>query len=185
MPSGRTRSPLRLGARREKAFELFRRGFSNVEVAEEIQVSPDTAARYRKLYEDRIVEAAREQPDLLRDVLANTIRTLTELDAIRRNAWQRLEENPPDSVRSSLLNTLLKAQDQRSKLFGLLGVKQEYAAHVAKVRQQQEQLIEFMSRELCPVDREKLEEYLLDEMAAGLATLPEIPHPMNDGLPTS
>lgn len=169
---GGTKSPLRLGARRQRACEMFIEGASNVEVARALQISPDTAGRYRKLYEERINEQAVANPHLLREVLPNTIRSLAELDKVRAYAWQRANATESDTIRAQMMNVILKAQDQRSKLFGLMGVKQEALAFTMQVQKQQTQLIEYMQRELCIADRAKLEEFIVSTFANELASMP-------------
>lgn len=172
---GGTRSPLRLGARRQRAFELFTEGASNVEVARALQVSPDTAGRYRKLYEERIEQQAASNPHLLRQVLPNTIKALEELEKVRAYAWERARSTESDTIRAQMMNVILKAQDQRAKLFGLMGVKQEALAFTMQVQKQQTRLIEYMQRELCPADRVKLEEFIISEFADYLASMPSAP----------
>jgi hypothetical protein len=169
---GGTKSPLRLGARRQKAFEMFVEGASNVEVARALQISPDTAGRYKKLYDEKINEQAASNPHLLREVLPNTIRSLQELDKVRAYAWSRANETQSDTIRAQMLNVILKAQDQRAKLFGLMGVKQEALAYTMQVQKQQEALIEYMRRELCVADRAKLDDFIVSTFADDLAALP-------------
>lgn len=172
MARGRTASSLRLGARREKAAELFTKGYSVVEVARELEVSPDTASRYKKRFEQDIADQARANPTMLRNVVANTMRALEELEKVREAAWRRHDAATNDTVRASMLKIVLQAQDQRAKLFGLFGVKADYFLHVAAVREQQEKLIEYMTRHLCPADRVKLEEFILEQFNNELADLP-------------
>jgi predicted transcriptional regulator len=172
---GKTRSSLKLGARREAAAEMFAKGFTNVEVADEIQVSPGTVARYRATYEERLATEARLNPGLLKDVLGNTVRALEELEKARAAAWQVHERTGSETAKLSALNTVLKAQDQRAKLFQLMGVKADFLAEVSLVRQQQEQLVKFMGEALCPEDQRKLEDYLVSTMTGDLALLPEVP----------
>lgn len=170
---GGTRSPMRLGARRQRAFELFTEGASNVEVARSLQVSPDTAGRYRKLYEEKIESQAAANPHLLRQVLPNTIKALEELEKVRAYAWERARSTESDTIRAQMMNVILKAQDQRAKLFGLMGVKQEALAFTMQVQKQQERLIQYMKENLCPADRIALDEFIVAEFATELAAMPE------------
>lgn len=172
MPS--TRSAVRLGARRERAFDLFKRGWTNVEVAREVDISPGTASRYRKIYDNQIKDAANANPEMLRDVLGNTLRSLGELDAIRKDAAERYLAATTDAARAQFLKIRLSAQEQRSRLFGLLGVKGEFVLHVQTVKARQDKLLEFMSEHLCPADRDKLEEFIIREFQDELAELPEV-----------
>lgn len=194
---GRTASPYSLGERREKAYEMFMKGRSNKEVAEALTVDPDTASRYRKEYEDRIEVIARNNPGMLLEVIQNTIRALEEIDHIRSTAWREYEEGAnggtqecPDcgsevpgpavgpQTRNQFLKTVLQAQEQRHKLFGLFGVKQEFFQLVQQVQDLQNRLLDFMQRELCANDRSKLEAYLSDlrgPTAAPMVTIPALP----------
>jgi transposase-like protein len=172
MARGRTASSLRLGARRARANDLFIKGYSNAEVARDIGVGADTVARYRKSYDESIGEQARANPAMLRDVIANTMRALQELEKVRESAWSDYERATSPAIKAQFLNVVLKAQDQRAKLFGLFGVKAEYFLHVAQVRDQQDKLITFMTSHLCPADRIKLEEFLVMEFAGELSDMP-------------
>lgn len=174
MSRGRTASPLRLGARRIKAREMFIQGFSNVEVARELLISPDTAARYRKVYEDEVNDTAVTNPGLLRNVVANTIKALDENDRMRAEAWKEYERSTTAGQKQGFMAIILKAQDQRHKLFGLFGVRAEYFQHVALVRAQQEKLVQFLTEHLCNADRLKLEEFIVAEFAAELSSMPEV-----------
>jgi hypothetical protein len=124
------------------------------------------------LYEERIDSQAAANPHLLRQVLPNTIKSLEELDKVRAFAWKRASETESDTIRAQMMNVILKAQDQRSKLFGLMGVKQEALAYTMQIQKQQERLIEYMQRELCPADRLRLEEFIVSEFASDLAAMP-------------
>lgn len=158
-----TNSELSLSRRKEIARSLFIRGYTNVDVAEELNVHPDTVSRYRAEYEDELESQARENPQLLQDVLLNTIRALEELEELRKTAWDEFEETESQQRRTALLNTLIRIQDQRSKLFGLFGVKAEFFSHVQNLRIVQQKLVQFMERELCAADKQKLERMLMGE----------------------
>lgn len=195
MPRGRTRSTLSLKERKQRAFDLMDRGYHNAEIGRTIGVTADTMTSYRRQYEAGIQDTAAANPRLLTDILGNTIRSLKELDQVRMDAWQSLKpklvkftceecdhENrvklePWGQVRAQLLNTILRAQQQRAALFGVLGVKAEVYAHMAQVSRLQTMLLEFMQRELCATDREKLAQYV--ERALGgevpVVHLPELP----------
>jgi hypothetical protein len=179
MPRGSTASTLSLSERRETAFDLFMRGWTNKDIAEAIDVTPETVARYRKDYNDRISEAAASNPGLLAQVLENTIVLLEENAAVRKALWDEYEmagegrvfeceecgneedmPTPPNSVRIGILNSLTKAGEQRAKLFGLFGVKAEFFAQVQEVRSLQKDLIEFLTNELCQEDRDKVIAFL-------------------------
>jgi hypothetical protein len=176
-------SKLSLSQRREKAFSLFARGYTNVDVARKLKVNKDTAANYRELYEKRIHAQAAANPGFLRDVLANTIRALEELDTIRSDAHKqisekrfitrtiecehcgeeselRLEMPIGDDARTKYLNVLLKAQDQRSKILGVLGVKSEVIAAMMQIKVVQDLMLKFMMTTLCANDRKELEAFL-------------------------
>lgn len=161
---GRTRSGATLSQRRREAFEMYTKGYSPGEVAEELSVSYNTACRYRDKYEDRIREQAVANPNLLNEYLNNTVRALEELDMIRRRAWDRYDMAATDQQRATFLNIALKAQSDRAKLFNLFGVKQDYFMHVQNVHNFQQKIYSFMSKELCPNCRTKLENYITGEL---------------------
>jgi len=156
MPAGRTASPYPLQQRKRLARDLFLQGYSVTEVADELTISVDTAIRYKQQYEAEIKEQARANPQLLTNVLENTVRTMEELDAIRREAWSQYHTTTHLQTRSNMLNIALKAQSERAKLFGLFGVKPEYMMHVQRVQLVQQKLLDFMQRELCPSCRQRL-----------------------------
>lgn len=187
MPRGRTRSKLSLKQRRTKAFDLFNKGYDDAEVARRCSVTRQTANNYRKIYERQIHEEARQNPTLLREVLANTMRSLKELDQIRSEAWKNLDDRKivesvecyncgeeieftlfhpvSDQSRSQYLNVLLKAQDQRAKLFGVIGVKADMLVAVAQVKIIQQKILEWMATNLEGAAREALAVFLENELA--------------------
>lgn len=176
-----------LKQRREKAFELFLKGYSDAEVAQRIKVTRQTASNYRRKYEQSVHAEARNNPALLREVLANTMRSLQELERVRSEAWRSMEdrlvehefscaecgaenivsftEPLSDQARTQYLNVLLKAQDQRAKLFGVIGVKADMLVAVAQVKIAQEKLIEWMAHNLEGATREALANFLENELS--------------------
>lgn len=76
------------------------------------------------------------------------------------------------SLLNQYLATLIKAQEQRAKLFNLFGVKQEYFLHVSAIQQVQTKLLEFMRISLCADDRSKLEEFMATELAPYMEQAP-------------
>lgn len=195
MPQGKTKSKAPLKLRKERAFRMFAQGASDVEVATRLKVTRQTAYNYRRKYEEKITDEALENPALLQDVLKNTIRSLRELDMIRADAWKRLEEKPTkhhfecegcgeelvvemplppsDQARVQYQNVLIKAQDQRAKLYGVLGVKQEVFIAFTNVKVVQDRLLEWMARNLCPTDRERLAVFMETELSEYLGPIPE------------
>ena len=182
MPKGKTKSKLKLSERRETAFTYFARGLSDSEVRKRLRVSQPTVRSYRKLYEETLFDVARSNPTLLNDAMSNTLRSLVELDQIRSDAWKRLENrkikqdadcpdcgaefevvlNVPvsDQARVQYHNVLIRAQEQRAKTLGILGVKQEVFQMIAAVKYVQDQLLAWMQRHLDGESREKLELFL-------------------------
>lgn len=192
----KSKSKLGLSARRERAFECFAKGWTNTDVARDLKVHMDTVAGYREKYEERIHAQAAANPNFLKDVVTNTVRSLEELDRIRADAWKHMEprrrritnvcpecehewkeifyEDVSDQTRAQYLNVLLKAQDQRSKLFGVLGVKQEVFVAIMQVKVVQDQILDWLGQNLEGDLREKLAEFLespeLSEYMGGTAT---------------
>lgn len=184
MPRGRTESPLDLTERKQLAFDRFAQGGRNAAIARELQVGADTVARYRAEYEASLHEVARDNPRLLQNVVENTIRMLNEADLIKSNAWERINNGDKveyisvecpeceedievevthpisDQNRTALLNTIMKTQDHKAKIYGVFGVKAEFLQQVANVKMVQELLIGWMRNNLCEADRDKLEEFM-------------------------
>lgn len=176
MPQGKTASKLSLGERRAEALELFTQGHSVTSVAKKLNVTKDTASRYRRFYEQRIQQEAAANPQLLNKTLENTLRTLEENDRIRRELWDLYEEGEMgDTNRVAIMDKLLKAGEQRAKLLNLFGVKSEYFVMVNSVKTVQDRLIEFMRAQLCPTDRAALETLLMGELAEHMGSLQGIP----------
>ena len=197
-----TKSPYNRAERRERGFKLIAKGYTNVAIAKELGVHPDTVTRLRRAYEDQLQNEAAANPHLLHDVLPNTIRQLGELDLIRSEAWelhdrdviieQMLtcpgcdEEHAYDihlkgkpEAKAQALRILLNANEQKAKLYQLLGVKAEFLAHVNEVSKLQARLIGFMRDHLCEADRRKLED-LLGTMSGAVdstSTLAELEPP--------
>lgn len=194
MARGKTKSKLTLRQRREESFKLFAKGWSDVDVAKKLKVSRETASNYRKRYEAQLSEAAKGNPQFLRDVLTNTHRALSELDMIRADAWDRLDakrseyldiECPEcgethrlkvqlpvsDQARVQYQNVLLKAQDQRAKILNVLGVKQEFFIHVQNVNIVQAEILKWLQQNL-PADlRESLADFISGDLAPYMDSL--------------
>jgi nucleoid-associated protein YejK len=166
------------------------KGWTAVAVAAELNVTEETARRYRQEYLDKIKQQAQANPSMLVEVLQNTLVALEENDQIRYHAWQDYDncggqeiecdcgtmiELPPrpGNVRNALLKTILSAQEQRAKLYGLFGVKAEFYQQVQHIKTLQDKLLEFMRRELCPADRAKLLRFM--EGHEDMVNLPAIP----------
>lgn len=160
MPRGRSASPYRLQERKTRAFEMFAEGRSNRDVCRALRVTDDTAGRYRKEYESHLRDLARSQPELLQDALLNTLRNLEELELIRKRAWRDYNRAETNHSKAQFLKILLSAQEQRARLFGVLGIKADYAARVESIMYIADRLMDFMGRELCDHDRAKLEHFL-------------------------
>lgn len=159
----------------ERACELYSRGYNPTDVARELRIARNTARSYRDIYSQRLKEQKEANPHFLQDLVGNTLAMLEELEQVRRESWRdhdmakvgvecpRCEEHfeiASLSTRNNIMATILKAQSERAKLFGTMGVKQEFFAMVAGVKAVQDALLVFMARELCPNDRAKLDEYL-------------------------
>ena len=172
MARGSTKSAMSLRERREASAELFAQGNRVSDVAEELGVTWDTAKRYKDEYERRLQEQAERNPQLLREVVTNTFRSLEELDAIRRNAWKDYQEAVALQVRAQILGVLTRTQEQKAKLFGLLGVKPEVFVTINNVRIVQDRIISWMQSHLCDEDRDALESFLMNDLAPFLENRP-------------
>ena len=199
--STRTKSPLNRSERLEKAYSYYARGYSVTDVARLLKVDRKTAAAYKTRYEGRLTKEAEANPRLLTDVVQNTVRALHELDEQRKDIWRRMKDRKikfyvecpecgdefqhtyelplSDQSIASYHNTLLKAADQRTKLFGLMGVKQETFLVFQQVDQVQRFMIEWLMRELPAEFREKLAK-ALEQRFPEYATLPALPAPPVD-----
>lgn len=160
MAKGKTKSKLTLSERREEASELFAKGFNVSDVARRLKVSWETAKAYKEWHEERIANSANENPQMLQDVLRNTIASLAELDQIRKEAWRTYHTADSKQIKLQALNTIRSAQQDKAKLFGLFGVKQDFYVHVQNVTVVQGMILDFLGRELCEPDRRKLEAFL-------------------------
>lgn len=166
-----------IGQRREAAWELFKRGYTNAEVAREMGIHPDTVTRYRRLFEATLAAETAANPGLLRDVLGNTLRSLEELDAIRTMAHKDYQESTSATARKGFLDIMVRAQSERAKLFGLMGVKQDTLVYINGVKEMQDKLMDFLQRELCSADRRKIERFLVEtysDQLGGVDTLADL-----------
>lgn len=171
MPA-RRRHSMGIGQRKDKARELFAKGYRNAEVAREVGVHPDTVTRYREEYEKSLREQANNNPTLLRDVVQNTVQSLEHLDHVRSEAWKRYEDADSAQVKATFLNTVLKAESERAKILGLMGVKGDTLAFVQRIKAQQDALIEHMREHLCDDCRPQLIEFIVSNFAEELESLP-------------
>lgn len=156
-------SPYDRSERKRIARKMYLRGASVSEVSRKLKVTWITAQKYRDALQDELTSTIHNNPELVQDILTNTYKLLEELDQIRSESWKQYsKKDVPVMVKNQLLNTMLKAQDQRGKLLQVMGLKQEMLIHLQMVRGLQERIIEFMSRELCHEDRDKMEAFLRD-----------------------
>lgn len=191
MAKGKTKSKLTLSERREEAAQLVARGFTDTDIARKLGVSRKTARSYREFYERKLKAEVAERPDLLRDVLGNTVRQLREFDDIRKLAWENLrrrkktfsviceecshemeyvyQEPPTDTAIVQYQNVLLKAADARAKLFGLLGVKQEIFVEIQNVNLVQNKILAWMADNLDGDARAKLADFIETDLAPYIA----------------
>lgn len=177
-----------LRERRDRAAVLFSQGYNVTDVAREMGVSRTTATDYKKRYEESLAQEVKDNPGFLRDAVANTVRTLRELDEIRKNAWNTLNDKlprsvetkcpncgemveheyrdaPSDQTRTQMLNVLLKSGEQRAKLFGLLGVKQEVLIEIQSVNIVQNRIMAWLTENLQGDQREALASFVEVELA--------------------
>jgi hypothetical protein len=179
----KTKSKLSLSKRRERAFELFARGYTNADVKADLKVSNDAVAGYRKIYNERIQAQAAANPEFISDVLSNTMRLLEETDQVRADAWKHLEDRKikvecpacehvfkavlpvSDQTRAQYHNVIMKALDLRAKVFGILGVKAEMFAQIQQVQYVQGRLIEWMLKELPKVYQDELANFMETELS--------------------
>lgn len=161
-----------MGQRKEKARELFARGYRNAEVAREVGVHPDTVTRYRREYDEALREQAAANPRLLADVVQNTVQSLQHIDEVYKEAWVRYEHAESAQVKATFLNTALKAEGERAKILGLMGVKGDTLAFVQRIKAQQDALIEHMREHLCNECRPTLIDFIVRNFAEDLESLP-------------
>lgn len=141
------------------------RGYTNADIARELKVTPETIYNYRKQWKQKIQDEKAENPQLLQNILDNTFQMLEEYDQIRTEAWKAFQATESIQLKNQIIGQLTKLQQDRAKLMGLFGVKQEYFYEVNKIKVIQEKLLEFMRKELCAEDRAKLQTLLTTELA--------------------
>lgn len=152
----RTASSMSLSERREEAASLFRKGFTNADVARRLKVSPDTAASYRKWYEQRHQQEIADNPHFLNEVLSNTLKNLQEIDEVRKEAWRQYHKAEARQIKLQALNTVRACQQDRARIYGLLGVDQATSAMYANIKFVQDKILQFLNEAICDDDRGKL-----------------------------
>jgi transposase len=176
MAKGRTASSLSLSERRDEASALFLKGLTVAEVARRLEVTWDTAKGYQRWFEDNLNAEATDNPQLLSNVLKNTIQMLHELDQVRAAAWRAYHgKHASPQTKLQALNTVRAATQDKAKLFGLFGVKQDVLVLVTNVKVVQDKLLQFMRDSLCEDDRAKLEHFLTSPELAQYMGMPELP----------
>lgn len=167
---------MNLHERREEACSLYTKGLTVAEVARRLGVTWDTAKGYQRYYNERLSEAASTNPGLLSDVLKNTIAMLAELDQVRAAAWRAYHgKHASPQTKLQALNTVRAATQDKAKLFGLFGVKQDVLVLVTNVKVVQDKLLQFMRDSLCEDDRAKLEHFLTSPELQQYMQQPELP----------
>lgn len=195
MARGKSRSKHSRSERIEIASEYFRRGYGPTEVARKLKISRNTAARYKEIYEERLEARAAKNAHQFNNHPLNAQRMLDELEEARRLAFdefkkadrkamvtcEHCEEEmiiavPDPDVKAKFLALILRAQQDRSKLFGALGVKADVLAAISAVKFVQEQMLKWMTDNLCVADREKLMAFLMSpEMAPYMGKQDSLP----------
>lgn len=175
MAKGKTRSKLSRSERLAKAFEFYGKGLDVAEVSRRLRVSWDTAKRYKEKWEASIDAEAQEKPELLRDVVRNTVQAIRELDMVRAEAWKTYHTADSKQTKLQALNTIRSCQTDKAKLFGLFGVKQDFFLYVQSVNIVQSRLLEFMAEKLCDADRDALAALLEGELAPYLPNTSSMP----------
>lgn len=182
----KTRSKLSLSQRRERAFVLFAKGYTNTDVKKDLRVTMETVKGYREIYEKNLHARAAAQPDYISDVVVNTFRTLAELDQVRAEAWKHMEDRTirtehecpacehtfverekisvSDQTRAQYLNILLKAQAERAKIFGVLGVKQEVFIEIMRSQALQDKVLGWLSEHVKGELRDELASFIEGEL---------------------
>lgn len=180
MSKGKHRSALSRFERIELASEIYRRGGTPSDVARKVKVSRQTAYTYREIYEAQLVEKAAKNAHQLSNHPLNAQRMLDELEEARRLAFQEFQKAdrktkiqcpeceediivqiPDPDVKAKFLGLILKAQQDRAKLLGALGVKADTLAAVAAVKFVQDAMLKWMMENLCQVDRDALAGFLM------------------------
>lgn len=156
----RTRSRWTLAERRERAFEYFSKGLNVSQVARKLDVTWDTAKSYRERWQEDLSKRARSNPQLLQDVVKNTLQSLEQIDFALAEAWKTYHQCSDYDTGLKAIGHVRSLLQDRSRLLGLMGVKQEMWNLVASVKDVQDRLLDFMQAELCPSDREKLIRFL-------------------------
>jgi hypothetical protein len=146
---------------------------------DKLGMTQQTVIKYRKEWELKLQQQAADHPQLLVDILNNTIKQQEQLHEAIRQAYQDHEKASvgmlvvcPEceeeyiypfqnlALRNQIMKTIVSIHDQESKLLGLFGVKAEFFSHVANVQAFQMKLLDFCRNHLCDADRKKLEELM-------------------------
>jgi hypothetical protein len=160
MPRGRSASELSLSERREKATEYFLKGLTVADVAHKLNVTWDTAKGYKRWFEENVRSEAADNPHILSDVITNTFRALASSDQVMAALWKEYHTADSKQLRVQTLNAIRAVQQDKAKLFGLLGIKHEFYAKVQVVNAVQMKLLAFLQSELCEADRRKIDAFL-------------------------
>lgn len=184
---GKTKSTLSLSERRYRAAELFQKGYTDTDVARELEVTRNTAASYRRRWREEVKQEAAADPSRFRDVLTNTALQLDEIDQVRKVAWEKLHRQPgklliecesceaemeyqysfapSDTAVVGLLNLLTKTAEQRAKLLGLMGVEQRVFVEIQNVNFVQQKMMWWLGEKLDASQRRDLADFIERELA--------------------
>lgn len=160
MAKGKTKSKLTYSERKETAFELFTRHWSNADIARKLDVTPETISNYKREWEKIQEESVWNDPNYLNRILEHTKSRVTELEQVMSHGWTAFEGTANENAKMAALRIIKDTIMDMAKLQRLTDTRIEIVNQAEKALQVQTILLEMINTVIsdCPHCRHALAE---------------------------
>jgi len=158
LAKGKTTSIMSYSERKETAFDLFTRHWTNADIARHIGVTPETISNYRREWDKLSEEAAWSDPNYLNKILEHTKARVTELEQVINQTWGIADGGKNDNARVAALRTIKDTIMDIAKLQRLTDTRIEIVDQAEKATQVQTIILEMINSVIqeCPDCKYKL-----------------------------
>jgi predicted transcriptional regulator len=121
----------------EEAGILSIKGYKNSEIAELLDITPRKAKEYIVEYYKIIQQQAEVDPYFLEKIQYNTVKALTELDQISKEAWETVTiatDNAMVTARVHALKLALEVATKKAQLHQLLGTQKADSDYIVRTQ---------------------------------------------------
>jgi predicted transcriptional regulator len=167
MAKGKTKSSLSYSERKETAFDLFTRHWTNADIARHLEVTPETISSYKKEWEKLSEEAVWNDPNYLNKILEHTRGRIDELEKVISRTWDVADGSDNQNAKVSALRTIKDTIMDVAKLQRLTDTRIEIVNQAEKALQVQTVILEMINQVIqdCPRCKQALSDKLREASA--------------------